>query len=148
MPEMLPKLVWAQRFDKVFVTFEQLNTKNVKVTFSEGLLSLEAETETNTYKLENMSLWSEIDTAESKWSANDRSEPFCLPVRLGASAPCHRDGLLPHSFRPSLLSSHTRLFPQLSLPSLVSPVTRLSRHSSLPSLVSPVTCLLHASAGP
>merc|ERR1719198_2878275 len=70
---MLPKVVWAQRFDKVFVTFEQLNTKNVKVTFSEGLLSLEAETETNTYKLENMSLWSEIDTAESKWSANDRA---------------------------------------------------------------------------
>lgn len=78
MTEALPKLIWAQRFDKVFVTFEQLNTTDVKVTFSEGLLSLEAETATHKYQLENMALWAEIDTEESKWSANDRAVVISL----------------------------------------------------------------------
>ena len=36
-----PTLIWAQRVEKVFVTWESLATKEVNVTFSEGLLTIE-----------------------------------------------------------------------------------------------------------
>eukprot|EP00965_Chrysotila_dentata_P222889 6193247-Pleurochrysis_carterae.AAC.2 len=62
-----PTLVWAQRYEKVFVTFEMIKCENVSVEFSEGLLSLEATANGKVYKLENMPLFSEIVTEESKW---------------------------------------------------------------------------------
>ena len=36
-----PTLIWAQRVEKVFVTWECLSTKDVNVTLSEGLLTVE-----------------------------------------------------------------------------------------------------------
>ena len=71
-----PTLVWAQRAEKVFVTFEQVGTKNVQVTLSEGLLSIEAEAGGKTYKLENLKLFAEIDCEDSKWKANDRYRAY------------------------------------------------------------------------
>ena len=35
-----PTLIWAQRVEKVFVTWECLSTKDVNVTLSEGLLTV------------------------------------------------------------------------------------------------------------
>ena len=67
-----PELKWAQRVDKVFITFECLDTKNVSVELTDGLMSLKAEGGGKTYNLENMALWLEIDAAESKWFRNDR----------------------------------------------------------------------------
>ena len=72
-----PNLIWAQRAEKVFVTFEMINTKDVTVTLSEGLLSLVANADGKKYALENMPLWAEIDTEDSKWFRNDR----CAPLR-------------------------------------------------------------------
>lgn len=67
-----PTLVWAQRVNKVFVTFEMIGTSNVNVSFTDGLLSLDAEAGGKKYKLENMPLWAEIDSESSKWFSNDR----------------------------------------------------------------------------
>ena len=66
--------VWAQRVNKVFVTFEMLGTSNVKVSLTDGLLSLDADAAGKSYKLENMPLWAEIDSEGSKWFSNDRCE--------------------------------------------------------------------------
>ena len=70
-----PTLIWAQRREKVFVTFECLATEKVNVTLSDGLLSLDAEAKGATYKLENLPLWTEIEVEESKWFKNDRCAP-------------------------------------------------------------------------
>ena len=67
-----PTLKWAQRVDKVFVTFEVQAAKGVNVVFSDGLLSIDATAGSTTYKLENMTLFKEITSEESKWFANDR----------------------------------------------------------------------------
>lgn len=68
----VPALIWAQRREKVFVTFECLETTDVSVTFSDGLLSLDAKSKGKVYKLENLPLFLEIEAEESKWFKNDR----------------------------------------------------------------------------
>ena len=68
----IPALIWAQRREKVFVTFECIGTEEVNVTFADGLLSLDAKAKGKVYKLENLPLWTEIDVEESKWFKNDR----------------------------------------------------------------------------
>jgi len=73
-----PTLVWAQRVNKVFVTFEMIGTSNVNVSFTDGLLSLDAEAGGKKYKLENMPLWAEIDSESSKWFSNDRAVVITL----------------------------------------------------------------------
>ena len=72
MAAKTPTLIWAQRREKVFVTFECLATEKVNVTLSDGLLSLDAEAKGQVYKLENLPLWTEIEVEESKWFKNDR----------------------------------------------------------------------------
>ena len=68
-----PTLIWAQRVEKVFVTWECLATKEVNVTFSEGLLTVEGTLENgDVYKLENLPLFLEIEPDGSKWFKNDR----------------------------------------------------------------------------
>ena len=68
-----PTLIWAQRVEKVFVTWECLATKEVNVTFSEGLLTVEGTLENGeVYKLENLPLFLEIEPDGSKWFKNDR----------------------------------------------------------------------------
>ena len=69
----IPDLKWAQRHEKVFVTFEAHHATRTNVTFADGLLSLDTLVQDKTYKLENMTLWAEIDVLESKWFRNDRS---------------------------------------------------------------------------
>jgi hypothetical protein len=71
MPQV-PALIWAQRREKVFVTFECLATEDVSVTFSDGLLSIDAKAKDKVYKLENLPLFLEIEAEESKWFKNDR----------------------------------------------------------------------------
>ena len=72
-----PELKWAQRSEKVFVTFECLETSDVTVELTEGLISLKAKAKGKEYCLENMPLWGAIDADESKWFRNDRCA--CLP---------------------------------------------------------------------
>jgi len=84
-----PSLVWAQRREKVFVTFQCLETTDVSVTLSDGLLSLDATSKGTTYKLENMPLWTEIEVEESKWFKNDRA----VVMSLKKKAPDWWDGL-------------------------------------------------------
>ena len=73
MSTVVPNLIWAQRREKVFVTFESIDSKDVNVTFADGLLSLDATgKDGKQYKLENLPLWTEIDVEESKWFKNDR----------------------------------------------------------------------------
>ena len=72
MPTQTPTLIWAQHAEKVFVTFEQLDCKDVVVKFNEDFLYLEASSGEKRFKLDNMSLWAAIDCDESKWFANDR----------------------------------------------------------------------------
>ena len=68
-----PTLIWAQRVEKVFVTWECLATKDVNVTLSEGLLTVEGTLANgDVYKLENLPLFLEIDPEGSKWFKNDR----------------------------------------------------------------------------
>lgn len=86
-----PTLIWAQRVNKVFVTFECCGSKNVKVSLTDGLLSIDAEAGDKTYKLENMPLWAEIDSEGSKWFSNER----CDPPRLHASSACRARRTLP-----------------------------------------------------
>ena len=69
---MIPTMKWAQRAEKVFVTIDSIDNKESAVTFSEGLLSVDYTAQDKVYKLENMPLWLEIDTDESKWFRNDR----------------------------------------------------------------------------
>lgn len=78
MTTLTPTLVWAQRVNKVFVTFEMLGTSNVKVSLTDGLLSLDADAAGKSYKLENMPLWAEIDSEGSKWFSNDRAVVITL----------------------------------------------------------------------
>ena len=66
MAEKIPTLKWAQRREKVFVTFECVGLETCDVTFAEGLLSINAKDKASTYKLENMSLWMSIEVEESK----------------------------------------------------------------------------------
>mmetsp|Transcript_21853 Transcript_21853/g.55615 ORF Transcript_21853/g.55615 Transcript_21853/m.55615 type:complete len:209 (+) Transcript_21853:40-666(+) len=74
-----PTLIWAQRVEKVFVTWESLATKEVNVTFSEGLLTIEGTLANgDVYKLENLPLFLEIEPEESKWFKNDRSVVISL----------------------------------------------------------------------
>jgi len=74
-----PTLVWAQRVEKVFVTWECLSTKDVSVTLSEGLLTVEGTAGTGDhYKLENLPLFLEIEPEGSKWFRNDRSVVISL----------------------------------------------------------------------
>ena len=73
---LTPPLIWAQRREKVFVTFECLGAENVNVTFADGLLSLDAKVKDKQYKLENLPLWTEIEAEESKWFRNDRCAPW------------------------------------------------------------------------
>ena len=69
----IPSLKWAQRREKVFVTFECVDSKESSVELTTGLLSMQA-TDKNgkAFKLENMPLWEEIDPDGSKWFRNDR----------------------------------------------------------------------------
>ena len=77
MATRIPTLMWAQRREKVFVTFECINAKDVNVVLSDGLLSLDAtDSKTQVYKLENLPLWTEIDVDDSKWLTNDRCASF------------------------------------------------------------------------
>jgi len=74
-----PSLIWAQRVEKVFITWECLNTKDINVTLSEGLLSIEGTDGSGTmYKLENVPLFLEIEPEGSKWFKNDRSVVISL----------------------------------------------------------------------
>ena len=78
-----PTLIWAQRVEKVFVTWESLATKEVNVTFSEGLLTIEGTLANgDVYKLENLPLFLEIEPEESKWFKNDRCSSHS-PVAAG-----------------------------------------------------------------
>lgn len=75
-----PNLIWAQRREKVFVTFECLDSKDVKVTFADGLLSLDATSKDGkVFKLENLPLWTEIEPEESKWFRSGRYAPPACP---------------------------------------------------------------------
>ena len=74
MTQKTPSLIWAQRVEKVFITWEMLSTQDVSVTLSEGLLSVEGKTPNgDIYKLENLPLFLEIEPENSKWFKNDRS---------------------------------------------------------------------------
>ena len=91
----IPSLKWAQRREKVFVTFECVDSKESSVELTTGLLSMQA-TDKNgkAFKLENMPLWEEIDPDGSKWFRNDRRAqpalhawtPATLSVLARASA--------------------------------------------------------------
>ena len=72
MAEKIPNLVWAQRQKKVFVSWQMVDTSDVTVTLSDGLLSLTGSAKGVSYKLENLPLWSEIDADDSSWFKNDR----------------------------------------------------------------------------
>ena len=78
-----PTLHWAQREQKVLIEFQMLNTKDAKVTLSEGLLSLECAVDATAYKLENLPLFAEIDEEESKWFRDDRK----IAISLKKKAP-------------------------------------------------------------
>jgi hypothetical protein len=91
MATKIPSLIWAQRREKVFVTFEMVATEKVNVTLSDGLLSLDAEAKGVAYKLENLPLWTEIEVDESKWFKNDRCARACSGRRSEHTA---RRGLL------------------------------------------------------
>jgi hypothetical protein len=78
-----PTLHWAQREQKVLIEFQTLNTKDAKVTLSEGLLSLECAVDATAYKLENLPLFAEIDEEESKWFRDDRK----IAISLKKKAP-------------------------------------------------------------
>ncbi|EOD14943.1 hypothetical protein EMIHUDRAFT_432765 [Emiliania huxleyi CCMP1516] len=80
MPELTPTLIWAQRASKVFVTFEQLGTTDVKVSLTAGLFTLSANVKDSdkSYKIENMPLWDEIDEEGSTWFQNDRAVVISL----------------------------------------------------------------------
>ena len=84
----IPSLIWAQRREKVFVTWEMLSTTGVSVTFTDGLLSLEGTGKGQKFKLENLPLWSEIDAEESKWFSNDRC---AAPLLLSRRPPPRQD---------------------------------------------------------
>ena len=63
-----------------FVTWESLATKEVNVTFSEGLLTIEGTLANgDVYKLENLPLFLEIEPEESKWFKNDRCSSHSPP---------------------------------------------------------------------
>ena len=85
-----PTLIWAQRVEKVFVTWECLATKEVNVTFSEGLLTVEGTLENGeVYKLENLPLFLEIEPDGSKWFKNDRcSSHSPLQLLVSGSGSC------------------------------------------------------------
>merc|ERR1712087_308345 len=74
---LTPPLIWAQRYGKIFVTCEIKNAAKKEetemVTFSPGLLSLVFKAGDQEYKLENLSLWGEINPGDSKYFANDRN---------------------------------------------------------------------------
>ena len=73
MATKTPTIIWAQRVEKVFITWEMLSTKDVNVTLAEGLLSIEGKDgKGDLYKLENLPLFLEIEPEESKWFKNDR----------------------------------------------------------------------------
>ena len=73
MATKTPTIIWAQRVEKVFITWEMLSTKDVNVTLAEGLLSIEGkDSKGDTYKLENLPLFLEIEPENSKWFKNDR----------------------------------------------------------------------------
>lgn len=74
----IPTLKWAQRAEKVFVTWECLNVTEVNVTLSEGLLTVEGKEGDVAYKLENLPLSLEIEPEGSKWFVNDR----CVSISL------------------------------------------------------------------
>jgi len=84
-----PSLIWAQRHDKVFVTFTEQNLTTAEVQFADGLLSIKATSKGGEYKLENMPLWLEIIPDESKWFKNDRA----LVVSLKKKDSEYWDGL-------------------------------------------------------
>ena len=81
-----PTLIWAQRREKVFVTWESVSSTDVNVTLADGLLSLDGKDKAGkAYKLENMPLWDEIESEESKWFKNDRcvrARFFMLPRHI------------------------------------------------------------------
>jgi len=79
----IPTLKWAQRSEKVFVTWDAVDAKDVKVTLSDGLLSIDGELKGTTYKLENLPLFLEIDVEESKWFKNDRAVIISLKKKGG-----------------------------------------------------------------
>jgi len=84
-----PSLIWAQRHDKVFVTFTEQDLTTAEVQFADGLLSIKATSKGGEYKLENMPLWLEIIPDESKWFKNDRA----LVVSLKKKDSEYWDGL-------------------------------------------------------
>ena len=71
-----PTLIWAQRYDKVYVTFEMLKCTDVSVTFTEGLLSLKAEANGKQFSLENLPLFQVVTVEGCHWMANDRCAPL------------------------------------------------------------------------
>ena len=85
-----PTLIWAQRREKVFVTWESVSSTDVNVTLADGLLSLHGKDKAGkAYKLENMPLWDEIESEESKWFKNDRcvgARFFMLPRHITHSS--------------------------------------------------------------
>ena len=96
-----PTLIWAQRVEKVFVTWECLSTKDVNVTLSEGLLTVEGTAGNgDQYKLENLPLFLEIEPEGSKWFKNDRCATRPCSETWGpkgspqpASSGCNRSGV-------------------------------------------------------
>ena len=101
-----PTLIWAQRVEKVFVTWECLATKDVNVTLSEGLLTVEGTAGNgDVYKLENLPLFLEIEPEGSKWFKNDRCfqrAPWVVTAVFaagaaafvqGAYAPCRLEAI-------------------------------------------------------
>lgn len=90
MAEKIPTLKWAQRREKVFVTFECVGLETCDVTFAEGLLSINAKDKASTYKLENMSLWMSIEVEESKWFKNDRCARARARETDRVMRACHR----------------------------------------------------------
>lgn len=79
MPTATPTLIWAQRYDKVFITWESVSAKDVQIDLSDWNLSLVAKSaDGKQFELNNMPLSNEIDVEASKWSANDR----CVLISL------------------------------------------------------------------
>ena len=99
MATKMPPLKWAQRREKVFVNFEEVDLKpeDVSVQMADGLLSIEATKGDKSWKLENMPLFAEIDVEESKWFMTGRCARERLPNaprRLPTPPPRPRAGSL------------------------------------------------------
>lgn len=71
-PESTPHLTWAQRREKIFITWDYIGAQDVSVDFGESELSFRARVGDKTYAMGNVPLSGKVVPAECKWFGNDR----------------------------------------------------------------------------